>query len=242
MLTGPKKRPELTRTMRDLYKNFDNLPDNLTINAFYFGRGCKNCTHTELDIALERINKDYPFVHPIEWNFTKEYDFENKELVEEMYSSLERLHGDWNYKAYYKYRLVTDYFMEMITDALEKYADITDYFITLEDDMIFASDFLKVLFDDISHVTEDVCFYKACTPSCLYKKGYYSTSQAPPWGIYGNFWRTDKFKEFIRYIKLVKINECYDTLTVWYCSGLNKRIFIDCKKARHFGRDLNIPP
>lgn len=67
MLTHSKRRPELTRSMRDVYRMIDNMPSNITINAFYFTKGCDNCTHTELDDTLSTLRNKYPFVNPIEY-------------------------------------------------------------------------------------------------------------------------------------------------------------------------------
>ena len=51
MLTAPKTRPELTRTMRDVYRMLDNKPSNANITAFYITKGCNGCNHPEYDEA-----------------------------------------------------------------------------------------------------------------------------------------------------------------------------------------------
>ena len=247
LLTAPKRRPELTRSVKDIIAFIDNKPDNININAFYFTLGCVNCSHPELNESIETLQKKHPWLNIVYYHPNAEEDDNyhvHSDIVAEIFST-----RAWR-ESYYilkKYFTVNYYFNKMANDALNNYPD-TDLFITLEDDQYYNKNLLNMINDMVNkNKNNSVCYYKIAInkQKNFYgwdigsKNGYYmgSYNRLPLWGNWGITRTYEQEQKFMRYVKFAQTYSCNDELAYLFCYIESRRIFVDSRISYHFGWD-----
>ena len=248
MLTAPKRRPELTTSMKYIYRMLDNKPNNVIINAFYIVKGCNCCNHSEYDNAIKLLNKNYPWLKVESFNLIPPleryygYDINSqKEFYSAMYHNSRR----WNFPRYNKFTIVTDYVKMIQLDAYNKYPE-TDIYISLEDDQTYDSDAINKIINvvNINSKNNNSCYVKGAINNNHIYSGYTSEWRSKDYQLYG-VWgiiRTkEEMKSFYKYVKFVYQNNCIDYLAYEYCKLTNKTIYADASIMYHFGWDKKLP-
>ncbi|KAL7712439.1 hypothetical protein QTN25_009983 [Entamoeba marina] len=239
-------RPELTRTMRDMYTMFDNKPKNVNISAFYMTKGCRSgCpTFPEYDEVMDTLKTKYPFVNPIAFEIDEPYEDRNYNQhwwLEEMFSParIDNSRFEWPYKEYAKHNIINYFFFAMERDALKRFPE-ADYFLFAEDDQTYHPQALSKILDFMDSNDGSRCFAKCAWHKCKTRK-FKKGPKEFIWGQWGALRSRKELEQYLRYVKFAKHFEAGDTLGSYLCNPLRKGVHVDCSISYHFGRE-SIPP
>ena len=251
LLTAPKKRPELTKTIKDLSIALENVPKGLKVTEIVFVKGCiHGCDHKELEDAIQLMKEKFPNIKITVPTFKqKESDgIENEPWIYEHYSTLWKraapLSGEWTYDLFKKYMIVNFYFYE----ALNYVYDNTnvDYVLLSEDDQTYTKDTFQTLqqlmnyknpkriFSKISWCQEHWCPFKG------QKRFTVDCTKEFVWGAWGVMRSRKELRMFIRWMKFSKFTESEDTLGYYLCQNFDGNVEVD-HVSLHFGRLYSIP-
>ncbi|ELP93283.1 hypothetical protein EIN_056580 [Entamoeba invadens IP1] len=240
MLSGPKRRPELTRSMRDFYIALQNKPLDVQIRHFIWGKGCAfgPCSHPEFDVAVNKTRSKFPWLDVIDFNFTQpinERDYMQEFLHDFDAAYQESDRNDWTFKSFQKHMLVNYHFYTMVNWVLQNDKD-TDYFMFAEDDQLYQPDFFKKISDYLSaHNIDDYCSGKVCLTH--YRKDRKHT--APPTqfalGWFGQFKSRKQMEMFLRFTKFSRYFDCGDAVTWFWCRTIQEGYYYGYDMSVHFG-------
>ena len=251
LLTAPKKRPELTRSARDLFDAIKNCPDDVVIKEIVFVKGCMTgCNHTELDEVIKKFKSHFPHIEISTPTFIPDGDdiVMGKKWSEEYYSSLfdDVRVGDMFYKRYLKHMRVNFYFLSASKYLYEKAE--CDFILFTEDDLTYRTDTFssirklmdrtdgEILFSKITHYHGWDQLFKS-------KKdfvGYCRLGLTSTVGYYGLLRSREQLRIYITHMKFSKLTESGDTLSEQLCWAENKKLSV-IKTSKHFGHNKWIP-
>ena len=146
LVTAPKKRPELTKTINDLNNALKNIPNELDVSDIIFIKGCVNgCQHPELDYAIDLIKQNHPQIKITIPNFSPTIQdglfFEEWMLdsLSSVWKRTSKLATDWSSHRYRKHMIINFYFINAMKYVYENIN--FDYLLLSEDDQTYKNDF-----------------------------------------------------------------------------------------------------
>ena len=150
VVSAPKNVPMLNYTIDYIINAYARKPEDIVIDHFYFIKGCNNCTHDEMEIAVEELQKidinasivEFPPFKWIENNVV--YSFE--EMYHSLWSEDHRKYR--NFHHHKKDNIVNYYFHEGAKMILTNYPE-TEYIMFFEDDVSIHHDSFIYLKDNI---------------------------------------------------------------------------------------------
>ena len=251
LLTAPKKRPELTRSARDLFDAIKNCPDDVVIKEIVFVKGCMNgCDHPELDEVIKKFKLHFPHIEISTPTFIPDDDdiVMGKKWSEEMYESLYpdiRVY-DFYYDKYLKHMRVNFYFLSASKYLYEKAE--CDFILFTEDDIRYRANTFSSIRKLMDRTNDDILFSKIAHyhgTDNLYRKNndYIAHCRLgiTGWpGYYGLLRSREQLRIYITHMKFSKLTESGDTLSEQLCLASNKKLSI-IKSLTHFGKYKRIP-
>ena len=251
LLTAPKKRPELTRTIEDLTEEMNNLPEGLVINEIVFVKGCVDeCEHPELDKAIETIRKNNPSIKITLPQYnpqpTDGIRFENW-----FYDSLESVWPrnpdeptDWSVDKYRKHMIINFFFLNAMKDVYKQ--GKCDYVLLSEDDQTYKKNVFHKVYKLMNSQNKNRVFSKIAwekSGKFGYRKEKEFTAQCVDttvFGAWGTLRSMEELKIFLNWVKFSRINESEDTLGYYLCKYLEGEVEV-IKSSVHFGWSKRIP-
>ena len=249
ILSAPKKRPELRKTVSDLKVALMNKPNDLKVTEIQFVKGCRNgCDFPDFDEAVSEYRKAFPETQITTPTYTpKDTDgIDNQEWHFDSLAGVWNLvkQQDWAIGIYRKYLTVNYYFFSALQYFYAK--TNVDYVLMLEDDQTFkpnAFDDVQIL---INSKNKNRIHSRISWPQfhwIKYRGQYVFTIECRrdhPWGAFGTLRSRKELGLFLRWIKFSRMTESEDTLADFLCSGLRGEVEVRFV-SHHFGRDIRIP-
>ncbi|EDR27993.1 hypothetical protein EDI_265880 [Entamoeba dispar SAW760] len=249
LVTHPKRRPELTRSIRDLVEALKNVPEGLNIKELVMIKGCvRGCEYKEMDDALEKIKKELPSI-PVKtptYKYTSIDGVGGEEWMRDSLSAVwgDTTKGDWEPTTYQKHITINFFFIEALKRIYKD--ESIDYVLLAEDDQLYEKDTFHHVLKLIQTRPKNQCYAKiAWCPYrwCSYygqKRFTVDTSKEFAWGAWGNMRSKEELGFFLRWLKFTRFFESEDTLGSFLCQALKKNIEVD-NVSYHFGHDRTIP-
>ena len=252
LLTAPKKRPELTRSARDLFDAIKNCPDDVVIKEIVFVKGCMNgCDHPELDEVIKKFKLHFPHIEISTPTFIPDDDdiVMGKKWSEEMYESLYpdiRVY-DFYYDKYLKHMRVNFYFLSASKYLYEKAE--CDFILFTEDDITYKKNTFSSIRKLMDRTNDDILFSKIAHGSNKKNKIYgrkrdfvgdCRSKLTHIVGYYGLLRSREQLRIYITHMKFSKLTESGDTLSEQLCWAENKKLSV-IKTSKHFGWRKVIP-
>ena len=251
LVTAPKKRPELTKTINDLNNALKNIPNELDVSDIIFIKGCVNgCQHPELDYAIDLIKQNHPQIKITIPNFSPTIQdglfFEEWMLdsLSSVWKRTSKLATDWSSHRYRKHMIINFYFINAMKYVYENIN--FDYLLLSEDDQTYKNDFFysiveliktdkkRRIFSKISWDQNGWFGYKGverftakCTKNFVH-------------GAYGVLRSKKELKMFLKWMKFSRIFESEDTLGYYLCESLDGVVEVK-HVSLHFGWLKEIP-
>ena len=251
LVSGPKKRPELKKSINDLSNAMNNMPEGLKVSEIVFVKGCLNdCNHPDFDYAIDLIQKNHPNIKITTPHFipTPQDGITLDEWVLDTLSSVwkrtSKLATDWTEIRYQKHMTINYYFIEAMK-YVYKETD-SDYVLLSEDDQTYKENtFSSVLelmktnnknriFSKISWDQNGWYVYKVVerlTARC--KKNFVH-------GAYGVLRSRKELRMFLKWVKFSRRFESEDSLGHYLCEFMDGVVEVKhC--SLHFGWLKEIP-
>ena len=251
LLTHPKKRPELTRTMQDITEAIKNCPNGLIIDEMVFVKGCiYGCQHDELERSIKEFEKNFPNIKIAVPNFTPKEDdvYMSKEWSKDFYESLwqDIQFASFSYSNYIKHMTVNFYFLSSAEYIYNK--NTTDFVLFIEDDVIYDKNTFSIILnlmyqnDDEKYIYSKISNNQNIREFRGMRKGIISCRPDYPYraGFYGVLRSMEQLRIFIVHMKFSGHSECGDTISETLCTASSKSISL-FEISRHFGHDPQIP-
>ncbi|BFU26322.1 hypothetical protein EHI_120260 [Entamoeba histolytica HM-1:IMSS] len=249
LLSHPKRRPELTRSIRDLVEALKDVPKGLNIKEIVMVKGCvKGCNFKEMDDAIEKIKKELPYI-PVKiptYNYKSIDGVNEEEWVQDSLSAVwaDTTKREWEPTTYKKHMTVNFFFIEELKKVYNDKS--TDYVLLAEDDQLYEKDTFKHILKLIQTRPDNQCYAKIAW--CPYrwcshygqKRFTANTSKDFAWGAWGNLRSKEELGLFLRWLKFTRFFESEDTLGSFLCQALKRNIEVD-NVSYHFGHDKTIP-
>ena len=249
MVTSPKKRPELQRTLKDLAIALSNQPTNITVTDILLLKGCINdCHHLDLQDSLHLYHSLFPNISISSPHFSPfETDGTQKEswtfdALSSLWNSIRQ--PDWSYSTYQKYLIVNFYFLNGLQYLYQN--TTVDYFLMLEDDQTFDKHLFTELNELIQENNPRRLFSKIawCQLSwCIHvgdRRFTIDGRKDGVWGAWGAFRSRNEIKMFLKWLKFSRMSESEDTLAERLNHDLETQVEVK-HISHHFGRDNDIP-
>ncbi|ELP83777.1 hypothetical protein EIN_470210 [Entamoeba invadens IP1] len=242
VVAGPKNRPMLKRSMRDLSEALKHLPRDLSVRNIFFIRGCQNCTFSDMDDVVTEfsstfdisINVEELHFNPIEKDGTNFTDW-----VAEFYSATDLRNGNprWKWDRYLKHMRINYYFLNGLLKALSDAK--SDYFLFAEDDQTYNLHAFNGVLELTNRSKTRRCYSKIAYQGRR-PKNVTKFTVPSAFGAFGTLRSREEALIFVRLLKFVNRSESEDTLAEFFCKASKGHVEVN-HVSRHFGWDKKLP-
>ena len=251
LVTAPKKRPELRKSINDLSNALNNTPDELLVSEIVFVKGCLNdCNHPDLDYAIDLIKTNFPTIKITTPQFvpTSQDGITLDEWVLDTLSSVwtrtSKLATDWSEVRYQKHMTINFYFIEAMKYVYEK--TDSDYVLLSEDDQTYKENTFSSVLELMKIQNKNRIFSKISWD----QNGWYGYKGVEKFtarckknfvhGAYGVLRSRKELRMFLKWVKFSRRFESEDSLGHYLCEFMDGVVEVKhC--SLHFGWLKEIP-